>query len=119
MGHTESEEVFETAAMLICFILLGKMLESLAKARTSTAISKLLSLAPPRALKLRGCWQECADEEDEVPLKELKEKDVVKVVPGAQIPADGVVVRGASAVDEALLTGNAYCSWNPRPCMSL
>uniref|UniRef100_A0A7S2NBN1 P-type ATPase A domain-containing protein n=1 Tax=Haptolina brevifila TaxID=156173 RepID=A0A7S2NBN1_9EUKA len=107
LGHTDSEEVFETAAMLICFILLGKMLESLAKARTSTAISKLLTLAPPSALVLKGCWEECGGEAEEVPLKQIKEGDVVKVLPGAGVPADGLVVRGRSTVDEALLTGEA------------
>ena len=106
MGHTDDEEVFETAAMLITFILLGKMLESIAKGRTSRAISKLLRLQPPSALRIAGCW-EGANEEEEVPLDALRERDVVKVLPGAQVPADGVVLRGKSVVDEAVLTGES------------
>ena len=75
MGHTDDEEVFETAAMLIAFILLGKMLESIAKGRTSRAISNLLRLQPPTALLVAGCW-EGADEPKEVPLSTLKQRDV-------------------------------------------
>ena len=80
MGHTDDEEVFETAAMLIAFILLGKMLESIAKGRTSRAISNLLRLQPPTALLVAGCW-EGADEPKEVPLSTLKQRDVVGLGP--------------------------------------
>ena len=106
MGHSDEEEVFETAAMLIMFILLGKALEALAKGRTSQAISRLLRLQPPTALRVPGCWDN-SGEASEVPISELKLRDVVKILPGAQVPADGKVLRGRSVVDEAIMTGES------------
>ena len=115
---------FETAAMLITFILLGKWLETSVKGKASEAISKLITLQPPTALRCDGKWVDGTGEgEDgddtaanaalvdaepvEVDVSKLRVGDVVKVLPGAQIPIDGVVVRGASTVDESMLTGEA------------
>ena len=99
-------EQFETAAMLITFILLGKYLESSAKGRASQAIAKLLTLQPPTALQLISC-KELDREPHEVPVSGLRKGDVVKVLPGAQVPVDGSVLFGASAVDESMITGES------------
>ena len=79
--------------------LAGKTLESTAKRKTSESIAKLVSLQPPSALRCDG------DAEVTVPVAELRSGDVVKVLPGGQVPVDGTVVRGASEVDESMLTG--------------
>ena len=99
-------EQFETAAMLITFILLGKWLETSAKGRASQAIAKLLTLQPPTALQLISC-KELDREPHEVPVSGLRKGDVVKVLPGAQVPVDGSVLFGASAVDESMITGES------------
>ena len=104
---------FETSAMLITFILLGKCLETSAKAKASESISNLLTLQPNTALRCEGCWAKGAEadaqgaEVREVPAADLKRGDVIKVLPGAQIPADGTVIHGSSEVDEAMITGEA------------
>jgi len=92
---------FETAGAVITFVLLGKFLEMMAKDRTSTVLKKLLGLQVSNALVWRqGNWLK-------LPLKELVEGDRVLVKPGQKIPVDGVVVVGASAVDESMLTGES------------
>ena len=100
------KEAFETAAMLITFILLGKYLETSAKGRASKAISKLLQLQPPTALQLANCRDVDGDAR-EVQVSGLRKGDVIKVLPGAQVPLDGIVLDGASSVNEAMLTGEA------------
>ena len=102
----KDNEQFETAAMLITFILLGKYLEVSAKGRASQAISKLLTLQPPTALQLEAC-RELDAAPHEVPVAGLRKGDVVKVLPGAQVPVDGAVLFGASAVDESMITGES------------
>jgi P-type Cu+ transporter len=92
---------FETAAVILTLITLGKLLEARAKGRTSEAIKKLMGLAPRTATLLRD------GEEVEVPVKTLQAGDVVVVRPGERIPVDGVVVEGRSAVDESMLTGES------------
>lgn len=99
-------EQFETAAMLITFILLGKFLESAAKGKASSAISQLLSLQPPTALQLETC-KDIDHEPTEVPVSGLRRGDVVKVLPGAQVPVDGIVLYGSSAVNESMITGES------------
>ena len=90
---------FETCAMLITFVLLGKMLESRAKGATNAAIESLMNLTPPTARVLRG------GEEREVPLAQVVAGDTVLVRPGEKMPVDGVVVEGSTEVDESMLTG--------------
>ncbi|MDO8825663.1 cation-translocating P-type ATPase [Methylophaga sp.] len=93
---------FETSAVLITLILLGKWFEARAKGHTSEAIRKLLKLQPQQALR------ESADGHTElVSVKDLQQGDVVQIKPGQQIPVDGVIVEGQSAVDESMLTGES------------
>ncbi len=95
------ELYFETAGVIITLILLGKSLESVSKGRTSQAIKKLAGLAPKTALVLQG------DEEAELPVAEVEVGDVVRVRPGEKVPVDGVVLSGATSVDESMLTGES------------
>lgn len=90
---------FETCAMLITFVLFGKMLESRAKGATNQAIESLMNLTPPTARVVRG------GQEREVPLAQVVAGDTVLVRPGEKMPVDGVVVEGATEVDESMLTG--------------
>lgn len=90
---------FETASLLVTFVLLGKILEGRAKARTSLAIKKLVGLAPREARILKD------GKEIVVSVDELIPGDVVIIKPGEKIPADGVVIEGFSYVDESMLTG--------------
>jgi Cu+-exporting ATPase len=96
----EAQPVFyETSALLITFVLLGKLLEARAKGRTSDAIRTLMGLAAKTARVLRG------GAEVDLPVEQVVVGDVVVVRPGEKVPVDGVVVEGASSVDEAMLTG--------------
>ncbi len=91
---------FEAAAVIISLTLLGQMLELRARSQTSAAIKSLLKLAPKTARRVR------ADGSDEdVPLTHVHVGDLLRVRPGEKVPVDGVVVEGASAVDESMLTG--------------
>lgn len=93
---------FETSAVLITLILLGKWFEARAKGHTSEAIRKLLKLQPQQALR------ESKDGLTQlVSVKELKQGDIVQIKPGQQIPVDGVIVEGQSAIDESMLTGES------------
>ena len=94
-----SHVYFETSAVIITLIKLGKMLEARAKGKTGNAIRKLIGLRPKTATIIKD------SKEVEVPLKEVKVGDVVVVRPGEKIPVDGVVLEGSSAVDESMLTG--------------
>ncbi len=91
---------FEAAAVITALVLLGQMLELAARSRTSAAIKALLRLAPKTARRVNPD----ATEED-VPLAHVRVGDRLRVRPGEKIPADGVVVEGASSVDESMLTG--------------
>jgi P-type Cu+ transporter len=92
---------FETAAVILTLITLGKLLEARAKGRTSEAIKKLMGLAPRTATLLRD------GEEVEVPVNTLQAGDLLVVRPGERIPVDGVVIEGRSSVDESMLTGES------------
>ncbi|MEI4832194.1 heavy metal translocating P-type ATPase [Bacillus sp. FJAT-53711] len=92
---------FETSAVLITLILVGKYFETLAKGRTTEAISKLLSLQAKDALVVRN------GQEVRVPLEEVVIGDIMIVKPGEKIPVDGIVVSGVSSVDESMITGES------------
>ncbi len=92
---------FETSAVLITLILLGKLLEARAKGRTSEAIRHLMDLGAPTATVRRG------DEDVQVPAAEVQVGDLMLVRPGEKIPTDGEVVEGHSGVDEAAITGES------------
>ncbi len=92
---------FETSAVIITLIVLGKLLEARAKGRTSEAIKKLIGLQPKTASVERG------GVEREIPLAEVVVGDVVVVRPGEKIPVDGVVLDGRSTVDESMITGES------------
>ncbi len=92
---------FETAAVIIALILLGKYMEVVTKGRTSEAIKKLMGLAPKTAtIEVGGV-------EEEVPISDVQVGDTVVVKPGEKIPVDGVVIEGRTAVDESMLTGES------------
>lgn len=99
--HYSMDLYFESAAMILTLITVGKFLEARAKGRTSEAITKLVNLAPKTALVFRD------GKEIEIPVKELVKGDIVIVKPGGSIPADGVIIQGLSSVDESALTGES------------
>lgn len=96
----EPHVYYEAAAMIVAFVLLGKMLEERAKGSTSSAIRKLMGLQPKTARLVAADGTEC-----EVPIAQLKPGDRVSVPPGERIPVDGVVAEGSSYVDESMISG--------------
>jgi Cu+-exporting ATPase len=100
-GWLDGFVYFETAAVIITLIRVGKFLEARAKGRTSEAIKKLMGLKPKTARIIRD------DQELEVPLEEVRVGDLVLVRPGEKIPVDGIVIEGRSSVDESMLTGES------------
>ncbi len=100
-GWLAGHVYYETAAVIITLIKLGKFLEARAKGRTSEAIKKLMGLRPKTARVVR------AGAEAEVPVDEVRVGDVVLVKPGETIPVDGVIIEGRSSVDESMLTGES------------
>ncbi|MGG0865351.1 copper-translocating P-type ATPase, partial [Bacillus subtilis] len=95
------ELYYETSAVLITLILLGKLFEAKAKGRSSEAIKKLMGLQAKNATVVRD------DKEIMIPIEEVLEGDIVYVKPGEKIPVDGEIVEGQSAVDESMLTGES------------
>ncbi|WP_404433281.1 heavy metal translocating P-type ATPase [Sutcliffiella horikoshii] len=95
------ELYFETSAVIITLIILGKLFEVRAKGRSSEAIKKLMGLQAKTALVLRD------GKEIEIPLEEVLVGDIVSVKPGEKVPVDGEIVEGQSAVDESMLTGES------------
>lgn len=96
-----SHVYFETGAIVITLIILGKLLEARAKGRTSEAIRKLVGLQAKTARVVRE------EQEIEVAIEEVEVDDVVVVRPGEKIPVDGIIIEGFSAVDESMLTGES------------
>lgn len=95
------EFYFESAAMILTLITLGKMLEAYSKGRTTDAIKSLMKLAPKTAVIIKN------GEEQTVPIEQVKRGDVFVVRPGDNIPVDGIVVDGETAVNESALTGES------------
>ena len=109
MGHGEWEIVkmysgnlyFESAAMILTLITLGKFLETRAKGRTGDAIRALMDLSPKTAMVIRGT------EETEIPVEEVRVGDILVVRSGGSIPVDGIVIEGRASVDQSALTGES------------
>jgi Cu+-exporting ATPase len=97
----QGDMFFETSALLITFVLLGKYLEALSKGRASDAIKKLMGMRPKMAVLIKN------GKEVEVAVEDVRKGDVVIVYPGERIPVDGVVLSGYTAVDESMLTGES------------
>ena len=95
------EFYFESAAMILTLITVGKMLEARAKGKTTEALNSLMKLAPKIAVLVQN------GEEVTVPVEQVKKGDIFVVRPGENIPVDGIVLEGASAVNEAALTGES------------
>ena len=95
------EFYFESAAMILTLITVGKMLEARSKGRTTDALKGLMKLAPKTAVILRN------GQEITVPIEQVKKDDIFVVRPGENIPVDGFVLEGASAVNESALTGES------------
>lgn len=92
---------FETAAVIITLIKLGKLLEARAKGQTSAALKKLLGLSPKTACLLKN------GEEEHIPIAQVTIGDLLRVRPGESMPVDGIVRTGESAVDESIFTGES------------
>lgn len=95
------EIFFETSALLIFFLLLGKYLEKRTLQKTNEAIKKLMEVEAKEALILRG------QDEVKIPVEELKEGDLIMVKPGEKVAVDGTIIRGESTVDESMITGES------------
>lgn len=108
-GHGDMELVhrfshdlyFESAAMILTLITMGKFMEARAKNRTSEAITKLMNLAPKTALVERHGMQ------GEIPVEEVITGDILIVKSGATVPVDGIIIEGSGALDEAAITGES------------
>ena len=97
--HGQAEVYFEAAAVITALVLLGQVLERRAHRRTGSALRELLSLAPPTARVVDG------GQERKVPLQQVRQGDIHRVVPGDKIPVDGEVTEGRSSIDESMITG--------------
>lgn len=99
--HYTMDLYFESSAMILALITLGKFLETKSKGKTSEAITKLLHLAPKTATVIRN------GEEQEIPVEEVVVGDRIVIKPGQSIPVDGVIIEGSSSVDQSALTGES------------
>lgn len=95
------EYYFESSAVIITLILLGKTLEAVAKGKTSEAIRKLIALKPKMARVIREGI------EKDVPIEEVRVGEIIVVRPGEKIPVDGIIIEGSSSIDESMLTGES------------
>jgi len=92
---------FETAAVIITLIILGKYFETISKGKTSEAIKKLVDLSPKTATVL------IQNEEHVIPVEDVIKDDVILVKPGERVPVDGIIVSGLSSIDESMITGES------------
>jgi len=90
---------FEAAAVILTLVLLGQVLELRAHSKTNSAIRELLGLVPPLARIIRN------GREEEVPLEEVEEGDLLRVRPGEKIPVDGTITEGSAVIDESMISG--------------
>jgi Cu+-exporting ATPase len=97
--HGRVEPYFDTAVVVTALVLLGQVLEIRARSRTSSALKGLLGLAPKTARRVLGLI------ENDVPIADVHVGDLIRVRPGEKIPVDGVVIKGRTAVDESMVTG--------------
>lgn len=97
----EAHLYYESAALILVFISLGKYLEAITKGKTSEAIKKLIGLQPKEATIIKN------NEEVKIPISEVKVGDIILVKPGEKIPVDGIVIDGYSGVDEKAITGES------------
>ena len=97
----EPAAYFDSSTIIIGFVLLGRWLEARAKSQAGGAIRELLALEPPTARLLEG------DAERDAPLRDVQLGDLLRVRPGDRVPVDGLVVSGASAIDQSMLTGES------------
>jgi Cu+-exporting ATPase len=100
-GGLEAHLYFDTSAMIIALILLGRFLEARARGQTSEAIKKLIGMQPKTALVIRN------GEEREIPIEEVQVGDLILVRPGERVPVDGVIREGHSSLDESMITGES------------
>jgi Cu+-exporting ATPase len=100
-GGREVHLYFDTSAMIVALILLGRFLEARAKGQTSAAIKNLIGLQPKTALVIRG------GKEVEIPIEDVQIGDIILVKPGERIPVDGIIREGYSSVDESMITGES------------
>lgn len=101
VGENETHIYFETAAVIITLILMGRLLEHRAKNRTNYAIKKLIELKPTEATVLQNGI------EKKINISELKPGDIVIIKPGEKIPSDGTIISGNSSIDESMITGES------------
>jgi P-type Cu+ transporter len=119
-SHFPFESVyFETAAIIITLLLIGRLLETRTKEKASSAVRKLLDLRPRMARKIQRKaieqgggragmnWEEEQEEEVEVPVEQIQRGDTLAIRPGERITTDGVIIKGSSSVDESAITGES------------
>jgi len=100
-GGLEVHLYFETSAMIIALILLGRFLESRARGQTSAAIKRLIGLQPKMALVIHD------GKETEIPVEEVQVGDLILVRPGERVPVDGIIRQGSPSIDESMVTGES------------
>src|ERR671919_104198 len=107
-GYFPFESVyFETAAIIITLILIGRLLETRTKEKASDAVRKLLDLQPKMAKIIRREGNSDEEVEIEIPVEQVQEGNVMVIRPGERIPTDGIVVVGSSSIDESAVTGES------------
>lgn len=99
--HSVHNLYYESAAMVVTLVMVGKYMEGRSKNKTSEAIRKLMELAPDTAIVIRK------GEQKEVPVEQVVRGDLILIKPGSRIPLDGIVKEGSTSVDESMLTGES------------